>query len=250
MGSLKVELKPLDTSHTLKMRAYRSLKGSIEAMDPYSHGGEIRIDEREISERLGISRTPVREALILLEHEGFVRTVPRRGVVVVRKTRPEIIDMIIVWAALESMAARLFAACAPDGEIAALAARLRQPFGGAEAADGIMEIHDAFVGASGCGMIGDLTKNLRVQMRWINRLAGHAAEQASGMAALRHAMAEAIGNRDAGLAGALIRDHNLGLAGYIENSRDFPDRPGNGPGWEDKAADQQEETQECRPKTS
>ena len=29
MGSLKVELKPLDTSHTLKMRAYRSLKGSI-----------------------------------------------------------------------------------------------------------------------------------------------------------------------------------------------------------------------------
>ncbi|UEM25220.1 GntR family transcriptional regulator (plasmid) [Skermanella mucosa] len=233
MGSLKVELKPLDTSHTLKMRAYQSLKSSIEAMDPYSHRGEIRIDEREISERLGISRTPVREALILLEHEGFVRTVPRRGVVVVRKTRSEIIDMIIVWAALESMSARLFAACASDGEIAALASRLRQPFDGAEAAgeagqapgaaDGIMEIHDAFVGASGCGMIGELTKNLRVQMRWINRLAGHAADQAARVAVLRHGMAEAIGNRDAGLAGALIRDHNLGLAGYIEKNCDFPD---------------------------
>ena len=105
-GSLQVELQPLDTCQTLKMKAYHSLKGSIEAMDVYSHRGEIKIDEREISERLGISRTPVREALILLEHEGFVRAVPHRGIVVLRKTRQEIIDLIIAWASLESMASR------------------------------------------------------------------------------------------------------------------------------------------------
>ena len=118
MGSLQVELQPLDPCQTLKMKAYHSLKGSIEAMDVYSHRGEIRIDEREISERLGISRTPVREALILLEHEGFVRAVPRRGIVVLRKTRHEIIDLIIAWASLESMAARLFVIHAPDDEVA------------------------------------------------------------------------------------------------------------------------------------
>ena len=42
-----------------------------------------------------------------LEREGFVRSVPRRGVYVVRKTKGEVIELITAWAALESMAARL-----------------------------------------------------------------------------------------------------------------------------------------------
>ena len=230
MGSLQVELQPLDPCQTLKMKAYHSLKGSIEAMDVYSHRGEIRIDEREISERLGISRTPVREALILLEHEGFVRAVPRRGIVVLRKTRQEIIDLIIAWASLESMAARLFVIHAPDDEVAALVSKLRRTLIATEGgdgyaltrADGIIEIHDAFVGASGCGMIRDMTKNLLVQMRWINNLTGgHAVRQATELTAMRHRMAQAIESRDADLASSLIRDHNL--ARHIETCCDFLD---------------------------
>jgi DNA-binding GntR family transcriptional regulator len=234
MGSVNFELQPLDTCQTLKMKAYHSLKGSIEAMDVYSHRGEIRIDEREISERLGISRTPVREALILLEHEGFVRAVPRRGIVVLRKTRQEIIDLIIAWASLESMAARLFVTHAPDGEVAALVSKLQQTLddaagavGGGHAlsrANGIIEIHDAFVGAPGCGMIRDMTKNLLVQMRWINNLAGgHAVQQATKVTAMRHRMAQAIESRDAELASSLIRDHNLDLARHVETCCDFLD---------------------------
>src|ERR687897_1896082 len=110
-----VSLEPANLS--FKMQAYLALKGSIMEMDIYGQHGEIRIDDREVCQMLGISRTPVREALILLEHEGFVRTVPRRGIVVLRKTRQEIIDLIIVWASLESMAARLFVIHAPDDEV-------------------------------------------------------------------------------------------------------------------------------------
>ena len=232
MGSLQVELQPLDPCQTLKMKAYHSLKGSIEAMDVYSHRGEIRIDEREISERLGISRTPVREALILLEHEGFVRAVPRRGIVVLRKTRQEIIDLIIAWASLESMAARLFVIHAPDDEVTTLASKLRRTLITAEAgnghaltrANGLIEIHDAFVGAPGCGMIRDMTRNLLVQMRWINNLTGgHAVQQATEVTAMRHRMAQAIESRDADLASSLIRDHNLDLARHIETCCDFLD---------------------------
>ena len=50
---------------------------------PYLHAhGEVRLDERNLGEMLGVSRTPIREALTVLEHEGFVRSVPRRGVFV------------------------------------------------------------------------------------------------------------------------------------------------------------------------
>ena len=69
--------------------------------------GEVRLDERQLSLALGVSRTPIREAMTLLEQEGFLRTVPRRGVFIVRKTKKQIIEMIEMWAALESMAARL-----------------------------------------------------------------------------------------------------------------------------------------------
>ena len=69
---------------------------------------------------LGVSRTPIREALSLLEQEGFIRTVPRRGIYIVRKSKREIIEMIQMWAALESMAARLATLHATDAEIATL----------------------------------------------------------------------------------------------------------------------------------
>ena len=58
--------------------------------------------------------------MTLLEQEGFVRTRPRRGIFVVRKTKREIVEMITVMAALESMAARLAAERAADADIADL----------------------------------------------------------------------------------------------------------------------------------
>ena len=76
-------------------------------MDIYRSRDDIRLDERKLAQDFGISRTPVREAMAQLESEGFVRSVPRRGIYVVRKTKREVIEMITAWAALESMAARL-----------------------------------------------------------------------------------------------------------------------------------------------
>ncbi len=55
-----------------------------------------------------------------LEREGFVRSVPRRGIYVVRKTKREVIELITAWAALESMAARLITQKATDDQIAGL----------------------------------------------------------------------------------------------------------------------------------
>src|SRR5229473_8513324 len=115
-----LDVSRLDTQSTFRDLAYTALKRAITAMDIYDHAQEIRLDERRLSAGLGVSRTPIREAMTLLEQEGFVRTRPRRGIYVVKKTKREIVEIITVMAALESMAARLAAERASDGEIAEL----------------------------------------------------------------------------------------------------------------------------------
>src|SRR6202162_5140374 len=116
----KLEIPRLDTGTSFAKEAYVALKRAITAIDIYDHPEEIRLDERRLSQDLGVSRTPIREAMTVLEQEGFVRTRPRRGIYVVKKTKREIVEIITVMAGLESMAARLAAERASDGEIAEL----------------------------------------------------------------------------------------------------------------------------------
>src|ERR1700721_2698677 len=105
---------------SFKNKAYEALKEAILKMDIYATPEPVMLDERALSERLGVSRTPIREAIAMLEQDGFVKTVPRRGIIVVRRTKTEIVDMIRAWAALESMAARLITTTARKKDISAL----------------------------------------------------------------------------------------------------------------------------------
>jgi DNA-binding GntR family transcriptional regulator len=109
----RLKMEPLDQNVGLRRQACDAIKRAITEMDIYSHPDEIRLDERQLSQDLNVSRTPIREAMTVLEQEGFVRSVPRRGIYVVKKTKREVIEMITVWAAIESMAARLAAPSPP-----------------------------------------------------------------------------------------------------------------------------------------
>src|ERR1700758_98795 len=113
----RLAVDPLASPASFKRQAYTALKNAIASMDVYRSRAEIRLDERRLAQEFGISRTPVREAMAQLEREGFIRSVPRRGVYVVRKTRREVIELITAWAALESMAARLVTENASEEEI-------------------------------------------------------------------------------------------------------------------------------------
>src|ERR1043165_8713314 len=119
-ASARVVVAPLGDTSTFADRAYTVLKDTIVSLNVYEQPDAVRLDERQLASDLGISRTPVREAMAQLEREGFVRSVPRRGIYVVRKTKEEVIQLITAWAALESMAARLITQNAKDGDIASL----------------------------------------------------------------------------------------------------------------------------------
>jgi DNA-binding GntR family transcriptional regulator len=68
-----------------------------------------RLVERDLAQELAVSRVPVREALQMLEREGFVQLLPRRGAVVRELTRKVVEDLFDIRQALEVLAARLVA---------------------------------------------------------------------------------------------------------------------------------------------
>jgi DNA-binding GntR family transcriptional regulator len=225
----RIALAPLEDTSTFADRAYAALKEVIVTLNVYEQEGEVRLDERQLASDLGISRTPVREAMAQLEREGFVRSVPRRGVYVVRKTKAEVIELITAWAALESMAARLITQNATDEEIAPLRkmfatfedGRLHAKLD--EYSEVNIQFHQAIIGMSHNRVLADLAENLFTHMRMIRRKT--IGEQDRVDRSIRDHMniIEALEARDTERAERLVREHALGLAEHVRKYADYLD---------------------------
>jgi DNA-binding GntR family transcriptional regulator len=217
------ELFPrIRTEESFKSKVYTALKQAIIKMDVYSGPTPVMLDERELSDRLGVSRTPIREAVAMLEQDGFLRTVPRRGILVVRKTKREIIEMVEAWAALESMAVRLIT-LNPTADVASLR-QIFKEFSDAhkptehlnEYSSANIAFHQAIIRMSGNQMLCDLTDNLLLHVRGIRQLTIGKADRAQRSIEDHLAIITAIENRDTERAERLSRDHTLGLAKFVE----------------------------------
>jgi DNA-binding GntR family transcriptional regulator len=225
----QVAVAPLEDTSTFADRAYVALKDVILSLDIYNRPGEVRLDERRLASDLGISRTPVREAMAQLEREGFVRAVPRRGIYVVRKTKAEVVELITAWAALEGMAARLITQNAPDGEIATLRAMFATFENGRlhanldEYSEVNIEFHQAIIRMSRNNVLIDLAENLFAHMRMIRRKTISESDRADRSISDHMNIIQAIEARDTARAEALVRDHALGLAEHVTRHADYLD---------------------------
>src|SRR6185503_19233491 len=198
----QLDLHPLNTNVSIVDRAYIALKGAIVDADIYGQREEIRLDERQLSLALGVSRTPIREAMTLLEQEGFLRTVPRRGIFIIRKTKRQIIEMIEMWAALESMAARLATVNATDDEIASLRTMFDE-FRNQTPAEHIHEyseaniaFHQAIIRLSGSHLMGKTIENLFIHVRAIRRMTISQSDRAARSIIDHMRIIEALERRD------------------------------------------------------
>ncbi|MEH2510336.1 DNA-binding GntR family transcriptional regulator [Nitrobacteraceae bacterium AZCC 1564] len=208
---------------SFKNKAYEALKDAILKMDIYASPEPVMLDERALSEHLGVSRTPIREAIAMLEQDGFVKTVPRRGIVVVRKTKTEVVDMIRAWAALESMAARLITTTARKKDISALRTffkdfnkdRLPQDHI-AEYSKANIAFHQALISLSESQVLVDMTNDILLHVRGYRQLTIGREERMSTSLSEHMAIIEALEERNTELAEKLARDHTLGLATYVE----------------------------------
>ncbi|NUO85826.1 MAG: GntR family transcriptional regulator [Cupriavidus sp.] len=228
-NGLSLSVQPINAGASLRDQAYAMLRQAIADADIYQSRDEIRLDERVLSEAMGVSRTPIREAMTLLEQEGFLRTVPRRGIYIMRKTKREIVEMIQMWAALESMAARLATQNATDAEIA----QLRSMFDSfrdstpaehiEEYSDANIAFHQAIVQLSKSHIIMDTIRNIFIHVRAIRKMTISQSDRAARSIVDHLRIIEALERRDTELAERLVRQHSLDLADYVEKHCDFLD---------------------------
>jgi DNA-binding GntR family transcriptional regulator len=229
MSEARLVVAPIDSRETFKDKAYTALRHVIESSDIYRSRTEIRLDERQLAQDFGISRTPVREAMAQLEREGFVRSVPRRGVYVVRKTKREVIELIQAWAALESMAARLITEHASDADIAGLR-RLFTTFEGNklhakldEYSEVNITFHQTLIELSGNQVLIRLAENLFTHMRMIRGRTIGEDDRVDRSIRDHMNIIRALEARDTERAEDLVRQHALGLAEHVDKHADYLD---------------------------
>ena len=219
MSTLGLEAIALDIS--IRERVYTAIREAITDTNLYEiDEADLRLDERELASRLGCSRTPVREALVRLEQEGLATSVPRRGYFIARKSKAELLEIIIVWAALESMAARLVTLNASDEAVATLRAFFTQ-FGGQSAAkldeysEANIRFHQAIIELSGCKTLSRTADSILIHVRSIrHRTIAENRRYERSIVDHMHII-EAIESRDADRAERLVRDHALALAAHV-----------------------------------
>lgn len=107
-----------DTSKQEKPRYDDVVSGIRDLIIEGDIAAGARISERELCDRFGVSRTPLREALKVLASEGLVELTPNRGARVTRLTEQDVADMFEVMGTLEALAGELAAQRITDEELA------------------------------------------------------------------------------------------------------------------------------------
>ena len=162
-------LLPVDTDEEqrLPQRAYLALRQSIRTLH-LAPGQMVR--ERDVVEALGMSRTPVREALVRLETEGWVQIIPRHGFLVNPLAADDLQQMYEIVEGLDGMATALATTRTTAETLSSLEATLQQQIEALDRNDLIKwaELDDVFhlqiVKLSGNARLRDLVENYNDQL--------------------------------------------------------------------------------------
>jgi len=181
-----------------------------------------RVNEVALGQLLGVSRTPLREAIKTLASEGLMEIVPARGAVVRTLTLKDLADSLTVLKALEQIAGRTICTSAPDSalaELAAIHAAMMDRYAGRDRLAYFklnQEFHSALARLSGNPVLAGIHGQLQARMRRV-RFIGHEGPEKWAAAVSEHeAMAAALARRDADALAAVIGRH---LDGALDRVR-------------------------------
>jgi len=199
---------------TLNERVYQRLRSSLA-------GGKLmpssRLDEETLGRELGVSRTPIREAIGKLTKEGFVEYRPYQGNFVRSFSAAQVDDLYTVRQALESLAVRLAVPRLSDADIRRLIAILQEAETALERGDisaygaADRQFHRAIAEYSGNETLIESLDRLSVQVQIIGTVANHDPGVVARTASERPRIVAALAARDAERAAALMAEHINGV---------------------------------------
>lgn len=217
------QMKPIGASTLLVDRVADALRSAI-------LNGELapgsRLSVPDLARQLDVSRTPTREALVKLDHEGLVSLTPRRGAVVLSADTSDLEEILQFREALEGMAARLAARLISDEDLA----RLRREFeihadavrsGDVEVhVEHDRDFHRLLAAASGNKRIIAELERVRSQLQLITRaMAGIPGAVDADIIRAHERILEALEARDGRAAEAATRAHVRGVLNFYRSRR-------------------------------
>ncbi|MEV5961317.1 GntR family transcriptional regulator [Kribbella sp. NPDC051952] len=170
-----------------------------------------RLTETRLADDFGVSRNPVREALRVVEAEGFVQILPRRGAVVVTLDETAVRDLFAVRAQLETLAGGLAAERATPADVTRLRDLLEEASAATEAKDfdQVAELNSAFhravIEVSGNRWLLSMSAAMYHHVHWVFRVG--AAQRAPHSWEEHTRLVEAIAAGDPAAATSAARDH-------------------------------------------
>jgi DNA-binding GntR family transcriptional regulator len=195
----------------LREQASEALRNAIVSLElPPGY----RLRERELIERLGVSRTTVREALRELESEGLVDVIPQRGAVVATLSAREAADLYEARVAIEALVVRRFVERAPDPAIAELREAVEEFTALSERGGEIRQmlaakdrIYDVLVRGAGSPPLQQLLGSLQARVRLLRATSLSQDERPKQTAQELHDLLDAIDARDVEAAGLAAEAH-------------------------------------------
>jgi DNA-binding GntR family transcriptional regulator len=187
------------------------------------------IPELDLARSLGISRTPLREALKVLATEGLVDLQPGRGAAVKVVTAQDARDMLALTGLLEAHAGRLAVKAASDDEIAAIVLlhrRMREHYGRRERPEYFalnQQVHDDIVRAAHSPSLSMLHGMLRMRMRRIRYVGNHSPQNWAEAMAEHEGFVAALAERDGERLAALLQAHMDNSWPRVSSSVAVPD---------------------------
>jgi DNA-binding GntR family transcriptional regulator len=172
-----------------------------------------RLDEAELAATFGVSRTPIREALIQLASAGFVEMRRRRGSIVAEILPERLREMFDVMAEIEAVCARLVATRSGQAERSAIAAahQASEKALRAKDPDGYYRLNETFhlaiYAACHNGFLQEMATQLHRRLRPYRRLQLRVPGRMKASFGEHAAVVEAIERRDAELAASRLRAH-------------------------------------------
>ena len=210
-----------------RAQVYEALRASIETVE-FPPG--LRLSENELAERLGVSRTPVREALLGLSDDRLVEIVPQLGTFVAPITRAALTDAQFIRESLECAAVADAAADAGEAEIAALRAIVARQAETRDAADLERfyslddEFHRSLCRIGGRQIAWSISQRASGHLNRVRRLSLPVHDYIADMVAQHTTVVDAVADHDPDAATATLGAHlSRVLVGLGEIAQEHPD---------------------------